>query len=291
MRIAICIKQELDAKGPFQLTNETEKLDTSSLVTIVDPASQAALSLTKSLLPQGNHTITVMTVGNISTERALRTCLSMGATDAIRIWDSSFEREEPSAIVVARLLAAATKEYDLIICGSKSLCGALGFVGPAIAECHNYPQISSVSWWEIDHAGKALTAHRRKEHGDREVVRCAMPAVLTVDDDAAEAPYPSFPAMLNAEYAEIQVMDLAALGLTSRGIQDKSSGRFERYTPPRPRTKKASGPDTSSMSAADIMKMLSGGGGGKSSNSVAEGTTEKVVKKMIDFLKKNELLP
>jgi electron transfer flavoprotein beta subunit len=54
---------------------------------------------------------------------------------------------------------------------------------------------------------------------------------------------------------------------------------------------KGSGPDTSSMSAADMMKMLSGGGGGKSSNSVAEGTTEKVVKKMIDFLKKNELLP
>jgi electron transfer flavoprotein beta subunit len=290
MRIAICIKQELDANGPFQLTYETEKLDTSSLVTIVDPASQAALSLTKALLPQGDHTITVMTVGNVSTERALRTCLSMGASEAIRIWDSSFEREEPSAMVVSRLLAAASKDYDLILCGSKSLCGSLGFIGPAIAESHGYPQISSVSWWEIDKAGKSLTAHRSKEHGDREIVRCAMPAVLTIDDDAADAPYPSFPAMLNAEYAEIQVMDLAALDLTSRGIQDKSSSRLDKYISPRPRTKKASGPDTSGMSAADMMKMLSGSGGGKSSNSVAEGTTDKVVKKMIEFLKKNELL-
>ncbi|CDX03960.1 Electron transfer flavoprotein beta-subunit [Desulfitobacterium hafniense] len=290
MRVAICIKQELDAKGPFQLTNETEKLDTSSLVAVLDPASQAALALTKALLPQGDHGITVMTVGNKPTERALRTCLSLGATDGIRIWDSSFERDEPSAIVVTRLLAAASKDYDLIVCGSKSLCGGLGFVGPALAECHGYPQISSVSWWEIDQKNKALAAHRRKEHGDREVVRCPMPAVLTVDEDAAEAPYPSFPAMLKAEYAEIQVMDLAALGLTGRGIQDKSSGRLEKYIPPRPRTKKAAGPDASGMSAADMMKMLSGGGGGKSSNTVAEGTTEKVVKKMMDFLKKNQLL-
>ncbi|BAE85573.1 electron transfer flavoprotein subunit beta/FixA family protein [Desulfitobacterium hafniense] len=290
MRIAICVKQELDAKGPFQLTNETEKLNTSGLVAILDPASQAALSLTKALLPEGDHTITAITVGNPSAERALRTCLALGAAEAVRIWDSALEREEPSALVVARLLAAATKEYDLIVCGSKSLCGTLGFVGPAIAECQDYPQISSASWWEIDQESKTMTAHRSKEHGDREVVRCALPAVLTVDAEAAEAPYPSFPAMLEAEYAEIQVRDLADLGLNSRGIQDKSSGRLERYLPPRPRTKKSSGPDTSSMSASEMMKMLSGGGGGKSTNAVAEGPTEKVVKKMLEFMKKNELI-
>ncbi|GHT78804.1 hypothetical protein FACS1894104_2520 [Actinomycetota bacterium] len=290
MNITIFVKDELDVNGPFQLTNETTIINTDTLVSIFDPASLAALSLAKEILDFSKHTVTALTVGPKSSERILRTSLAIGATKAIRIWDDAFDREKPSAVVTAKLLAEAAKYSDLILCGYKSLSGDAGFVGPSVAATLNIPQICGVSWFDISEDHAKITAHRKLKYGDREVNTVTTPAVLTVDDDAAETPYPSLPAVIDAECADIEVLNLEQLGFSNKDAKDKVSGQFEKYTPPKPRAKQTAGAGSPDMSGADLMSMLAGASSGKSDSSLLEGDPEKIAKEVVSFLKEKELI-
>lgn len=284
MKIAVCVKRELDARGPFQLASETKTLDVSGLVEVMDPASAAALSLAVQLAGSDDE-ILICSVGGREADRVLRMGLSYGATRAMRIWDSSFDRQLPSTKTISLLLSKVVEGFDIVLCGSKSLCGGSAFTGPAIAQMLGLPQIDGASWWNVEPDGKAVEAHRRKEHGDKEVVRCLLPVLMTVDADEVEAPYPSLPALLAAAEADIKVVDANALELTSRDMKDSESSTFEKHVPPRPRVRK-SADSTEGMSSADMMAMLSGGGSaGKSKGGPLEGDADAVAEGLFKFLK------
>jgi electron transfer flavoprotein beta subunit len=290
MRIAVCVKQEYDVSGSFSLTEATKSADMYGLVCIANPADVAALSLVRQTFGQDVATVTALTVGPETTERTLRTCLSLGADNAVRIWDDTLKEDTLNTLVVARLLAAAilNQGFDLIVCGSAGLSGGSGFVGPALADYLGCGQICSVSRLALEQPG-ALTAHRRLEHGDREIVRGKLPLVITIDAGTADAAYASFPQMLAAERAEITALNLAHIGLKPADGRISAGGKFVQYIPPRPRTKKSAGPDTSNMTAAQKMQMLSGGGG-KQKSAFVEGSPQKAAKEMIRFLEEHDLL-
>ncbi|MCM1564386.1 MAG: hypothetical protein NC238_00260 [Dehalobacter sp.] len=294
MHIALCVKQVYDATGPFSLTEETKAIDTRRLVPIVNPADLAALALIREVLPAGTAKVTAISVGPKPAERALRSCVASGADEAVRIWDNALDSaltEVGGGEIIARMLAAAIRRLnvDLVVCGSHGLCGASGFVGPALAEYLEFAQISSVSRLEISSGENALTVHRRLERGDREIVYCKLPAVITVDEGSAELPYPSMPNVLAAECLEIPVMNLASLDLTPSAI--KPGGvQLLNFVPPRPRTKKSAAADTANLTQAQIMQQLSGAGPAKQKSSFIEGDPKKVASEIVRFLEANGIL-
>jgi electron transfer flavoprotein beta subunit len=158
-----------------------------------------------------------------------------------------------------------------------------------LAEHLDFAQVCSVSYLELSQGQDVLTVHRRLDHGDREVVACKLPAVITVDEGAADAPYASLPKVLAAERAEIRVFDLAGVGLKLSDVKHNSSGRFLNYTPPRPRTKKSPALDTS-LSPMQMMQQISGGGGPKKSSGPVEGEPQKVAAAIVRFLITNGIL-
>ena len=173
MHIALCVKQVLDATGPLSLIEETESLDNIGLVPVVNPADLAALAMVRQALPPGVAKVTAISVGPKSAECALRSCVASGADEAVWVWDSAIIVGAYGAAIIARVLAAviSTIGFDLIVCGSRGLCGASGYVGPALAEHLDFAQVCSVSHLEISPQKDVLIVHRRLDRGDRRNVR------------------------------------------------------------------------------------------------------------------------
>jgi electron transfer flavoprotein beta subunit len=186
--------------------------------------------------------------------------------------------------------AVSTLKFDLVVCGSKGLCGGSGYVGPALAEYLGFAQVCSVSSLDFILGRTALTLQRRLDHGDREVVVCQLPAVITVDEGSAEVPYASLPSVLAAQRIGVKVLDLAAVGLKPADARPSTGGRFLNYVQPRPRTKKVPALDTS-LSPMQMMQQISGGGGPKKSGGPVEGDPKKVAAEIVRFLASNSLLP
>ncbi|MDD5095619.1 MAG: hypothetical protein PHV74_14770 [Dehalococcoidia bacterium] len=293
MNIALCVKQVPDVAGPFSLTEETVSLDNAGLVNIVNPADLAALAMVRKALPPGTAKVTAMSVGPKSVERALRVCVALGADKTVRVWDSALTAGAHGPDVIARVLAATISSigFDLIVCGSRGICGGSGYVGPALAEYLCFAQLCSVSHLEISPARDALTVHRRLDRGDREIVACKLPAVITVDEGTAEIPYASFPDVLASERMEIPVIDLASIGLKSSDIESACGGRFLHYVPPRPRTKKSPAPAKALSPLEQMQQAMLGGGATKKGSDVIEGKPQKVAQEIVRFLVSNGILP
>jgi electron transfer flavoprotein beta subunit len=288
MKIAICVKQVSDVTGPFTVSDEMTAFNARELVPIVNPADLAGLALTKTQLATKPVTIKAVTLGPACADQALRECLALGADDALRIWDKDIEPFSGDPDTVARLLAAAITQgesgVDLVVCGNSSLDNGSGYVGPAVAKYLGYAYVGGVSRIEICRDGKSLSIYRRKEYGDREIVVVQLPALITVDDGAAEVPYASLPELIAAEQYVIPVLDLPTMGLKKTDIK-KSTVTFKDYMRPKPRAKKSA---AAAGGANPLMAMLQGGGG--KSGSVVTGTPEKAAAEIISFLKKNEVL-
>jgi electron transfer flavoprotein beta subunit len=289
MHIALCVKQVPDMTGPFSLTEEADSL--AGLVPIANPADLAALALVRQTLPRGNATVTAVTVGGKATECVLRQCLSLGADEVLRVWDDAFTESTLDGDTIARVLAAAISSLgiDLVVCGSRGLRGGSGYVGPAVAEYLDLAQVCSVSRLELLAGEHDLIVQRRLDRGDREIVACKLPALITVDDGAAETPYASFPDVLAAEQAQIPVVDLAALGIKAPAVLAGGRGKLLRYVPPRPRTKRVLAPDKS-LSPLQQMQMAMGGGAAKKDSGIVEGTPKKVAAEIVRFLESNGFL-
>lgn len=291
MRVALCVKEVLDTTGPLSLIEETKSLARFGLVPVVNPADLSALMLVRNALPANVATITAISLGPKSAERALRTCLALGADVGMRVWDSALEGSECGGNLAARVLASVVMKFgfDLVVCGSKGLCGASGYVGPALAEYLNFAQICSVSHLQISDAQDIVTMHRRLDHGDREIVSCRLPMVITVDEGVVDIPYASLPSVLAAERSKIQTLDFAALGLKSSDSKAVVPNAFLNYIPPRPRTKKALTPDASSSQAQRMLQAM-GGGAAKKTGGPVEGEPKKVAGEIVRFLTANGLL-
>lgn len=288
MQIALCVKEEIDVTGPFRLIEETASLNNQGLVQILNPADLAALALIREAFPRGDAKITAISIGSQSSERILRECVALGADDAFRIWDSSLKNDLITGDNVARILAAAisTFGFDLIVCGSRGISESSGYVGPALAEYLDIAQVCSVSHIENKLESNGLIMHRKLDHGDREVVLCHLPAVITVDEGTMEIPYASFPDVLASERMTIPTKDLASIGLKSSDIKPNVQEKLLNYIPPRPRTKKVAAPDKS-LNPMQLMQQMMGGGGAKNSSGVIEGNPETVAAKIVKFLETN----
>lgn len=288
MRIALCIKQVLDITGHFRIADRKESLNNEALIPIANPADLAGLALAREAFGS-NAQIKALTVGSYSTESILRTCLSLGADEAIRIWDKEIEKKEHDSDALVSILSSTIKTlgFDLIICGTRGLSGGSGYVGPAIAEYLGIPSICSVSHIEFSNDKKKIICHRRLERGDREVVSVTLPAVITVDSGIVDIPYAPLGELIAAERQKITEMNSEEIGLIRSQITP-GSGKLLYYIPPKPRTKKVA-QSSAALTPAQKMQQLMGGGAKKGRGAI-EGDPQQGIAEIVKFLESKGIL-
>lgn len=234
--------------------------------------------------------VTVIMVGQEAQEEGLRISLSLGADDAVRLWDEELAgyTSIPS-IVTARLLAAwiEKRRFQLVQCGDKSNAGASGLVGNYLSYFLTRPILSNVV--QIETLSETiLKVTCRGEKGSRQMYECPLPAVLSMGR-GSEPRYPTLPARLAAHQAKIPLYNFAELGVETADIDTLASyARTLRLEVARSKPKKIFTPD-SSMSASDRMKMILSGGIKKKKGNLAEGSLSGATQ-ICDLLRKEGLI-
>lgn len=213
MNIAVCIKQVPASESKVKPSADGKEIDRTGLTYVVNPYDEFGLEeglRIKERLKAGQ--VTAITAGPDKAAEALRTCLAVGADQAIHIKDPALEGGD--AYTTALVLAAALKRnpYDVIFFGKHAIDDDLGAVGIEVAEMLGLPHVAAVNKLEFDAEKKRAIAHRQIE-GAVEVWEVALPAIFTCQKGMNEPRYASLPGIMKAKQKPLTVWSVADLGI------------------------------------------------------------------------------
>jgi electron transfer flavoprotein beta subunit len=170
----------------------------------------------------------------------LRKCLALGADQAILVSDRMFGGADTLATsyVLTEAIRRIEREngrIDLVICGKQTIDGDTAQVGPGLATRLGFAQLTLVDQIiNFSPEGRTITV-RRKLEGRKEVVQTQLPALLTMVREGNKPRYPTVPARLGAEEAEVQVWnnDLLKLAPELIGLRGSATNVKRIFAPER----------------------------------------------------------
>lgn len=221
MKILVCISNVPDTTTKITFTNDNTEFNPAGVQFILNPYDEIALSRAIDLCEGGKGTVTVINVGDSSTEPTIRKALAIGADDAVRI-----NAVPQDAYFVAYQIAeyAKTQQFDLILTGRESIDHNGAQVPAMIAELLDIPSVSIVK--KLDFDEKTATLSREIE-GGKEVVEVDVPFVASCAEGVAEWKIPNMRGIMSARTKPLQVIEAAATEQLSK---------INQYQTPAPRS-------------------------------------------------------
>jgi electron transfer flavoprotein beta subunit len=215
--IVVAVKQVPDT-NQVRIDPETGTLIREGVPFIVNPFDTHALEAGLQLKDRFGGQVIAVSMGPPNTVMTLRKCLALGADQAILVSDRMFGGAD--TLATSYVLTEAIKRIelengriDLVICGKQTIDGDTAQVGPGLATRLGFAQLTLVDQIiDLSPQGHTITA-RRKLEGRKEVVQAQLPALLTMVREGNRPRYPTVPARLGAEEAEVQVWNNELLKL------------------------------------------------------------------------------
>ncbi len=202
MKIAVCIKRVPDQDVRFKIAPGAKSVDEAGLKFDLSDfdgyAAEAAIQITEKA---GTGEVTVISLGPDAVQETLRKALSMGAHRAVQLKHDAAVHDG-SAIAAA--LAAELKDggYDLILTGRMAVDTQNRSVGAQLAEKLGVAYIGAITQLDVT---TGVVKARRELEGAYELVECALPAVLSIDEGIARARYPSLKGIMAAKKKPMDV--------------------------------------------------------------------------------------
>ena len=208
MKIVVCIKQVPDTQE-VMIDPETNTLIRTGIPVIINPDDKSGIEAALELRNQiPNSTVTVVSMGPMQAEMALREALSMGCDNAVLVSGREFSGSD--TLATAAILAAAMKKigYDIIITGRQAIDGDTAQVGPQLAERLGIPQVSYVQ--EITPEKDSLVVLRAYE--DRyHKLRIKIPCLLTAIKELATPRFMTVGSIVASGEKEVEILDYKIL--------------------------------------------------------------------------------
>ncbi len=210
LRIVVCAKQVLDPDGVnsfafwgrLKVGGDGRSFDTGGMVPrIINAYDEQAVEAALRIRDAGVACrITVVTVGDEAAGAILKRCVAMGADDAVQIVDDAAGLGD--GFRTARLLAGLIAELgdvDLVLCGRQGSDYDQGTVPAVLAERLGAALVTMSAGVAVegDDEGRALRVVRVTPRGE-EVVRAALPAVVSISNEIGTPRYPSSRRMMQA---------------------------------------------------------------------------------------------
>lgn len=201
MKILVCISNVPDTTTKITFTNDNTQFNTAGVQFIINPYDEIALSRAIELCEGGKGTVTVINVGESSTEPTIRKALAIGADDAVRI-DAAPRDAYFTAFQIAEY--AKANDFDMILCGRESIDYNGSQVAAMIGEFLAIPSISIIK--KLDFDGTTATLEREIE-GGKEVVSVTGKFVASCAEGTAEAKIPNMRGIMSARTKPLQVVE------------------------------------------------------------------------------------
>lgn len=220
MKILVCISNVPDTTTKITFTNDDSTFNDAGVQYVLNPYDEIALSRAIELTENGSGTVTVINVGEASTEPTIRKALAIGATDAVRI-----NAKPTSAYFVAKQIANYAKEqsYDLILTGRESIDYNGAKVAAMLGELLDIPSVSIIKKLDID--GSNATVEREIE-GGKEIISIPLPFVAGTAEGVAEWKIPNMRGIMSARTKPLVVVE---------PIEVKSLSKIVKFETPAPR--------------------------------------------------------
>lgn len=190
MKFIVPIKQ-VPETGNVRIDEEKGTMVREGVESIVNPLDLYAIEVALRLKETHGGQITVISMGPMKADKAIREALSMGCDDGVLLSDRAFAGSDTWATSYA--LSCAIRKlghFDMIVTGVRATDGDTGQVGPGIAAFLDLPLATFTSGIK-EIADDAVTVERLLEDG-YETLRLPMPCLLTV---VREISYPRLPTL------------------------------------------------------------------------------------------------
>ncbi|WP_316820179.1 electron transfer flavoprotein subunit beta/FixA family protein [Pedobacter gandavensis] len=210
MKILVCISNVPDTTTKITFTNDNTQFNTSGVQFIVNPYDEIALSKAIELCEGGKGTVTVINVGESTTDPTIRKALAIGADDAVRI-----NAEPRDAYFTAYQIAeyAKTKDFDMILCGRESIDYNGSQVAAMVGEFLDIPSISIIK--KLDYDGTTATIEREIE-GGKEVVTVTGKFIASCAEGTAVPTIPNMRGIMSARSKPLQVVEAKDIAQISK---------------------------------------------------------------------------
>lgn len=233
MNIVVCVKRVPEtAEADVTIDKSGKDIDKSGLAYDLNEWDSYAIEEAIRLKEKHGGTVMVLSMGGEEVNESIRKCLAMGADDALRLSDPSFEGSD--GLATAKVLAEAIRKmpYDLVLTGAQAEDDGYAQVGVALAKMLSVPHATLVNHLEIEE--KKINVHRELEGGLEEVFEIDLPAVLTIQTGINEPRYVSIMGIRKVAKREIKMAGASDLGLKPEEVGlSGSSIRVEKvFFPP-----------------------------------------------------------
>ena len=164
----------------------------------------------------GATDVIALSMGDETSQDALKTCLAMGCTEAILVSDEAFAGSD--TLGTARVLAAAINkigDVQVALFGKQAIDGDTGQTAVQTARKLGWTPLTAVSAINAIDAGQ-ITVERLLDDG-KETVAAPLPVVISTVKEINEPRYPSFMGIRKANRATIPTWSAADIGMDSGG--------------------------------------------------------------------------
>lgn len=213
MNILVCISNVPDTTSKITFTNDNTAFNTAGVQYIVNPYDEIALSKAIGLAEGGKGTVTVINVGEATTEATIRKALATGADEAVRV--NATPRD---AWFVAHQIAnyAKEKNFDLILTGRESIDYNGSQVAAFVGELLGIPSVATAK--KIELSGDTATVEREIE-GGKEVLTIPLPFIAGTAEGVAEPRIPNMRGIMSARTKPLAVIDPIEVPVLSKVIK------------------------------------------------------------------------
>jgi electron transfer flavoprotein beta subunit len=172
MKILVCISHVPDTTSKINFAENNTKFDTNGVQFVINPYDEFALTRAMWFKEKQGATVTVVNVGNATTEPTLRKALAIGADDAIRV-----NIEPTDGMAVAKELAQVIKNggFDLVLAGKESIDYNGGMVPGMTAALLDFNFVNACIGLEIDGDKATVT---REIDGGKEILSSNLPLIV-----------------------------------------------------------------------------------------------------------------
>ncbi|GAA4105478.1 electron transfer flavoprotein subunit beta/FixA family protein [Mucilaginibacter panaciglaebae] len=220
MNILVCISNVPDTTTKITFTDNNTQFNANGVQFILNPYDEIALARAIELTEGGNGKVTVINVGDASTEPTIRKALAIGATDAVRI-----NAKPHDAWFVTYQIAQFVKSnpFDLILTGRESIDYNGSKVAGMLGELLDIPSASIVK--KLDIEGNQATVEREIE-GGKEVLTIPLPLVAGAAEGVSEPKIPNMRGIMSARTKPLIVIE---------AVDVKTNSEIISYETPAPR--------------------------------------------------------
>ena len=221
MHIIIMIKEVPDMER-VRFDLERGVVDRASAAAEINPFDLYALQAAVDLKHRYGGRVTAISMGPPRCVESLRDAWARGADACVCVTDRHFGGAD--TLATSRVLAAAIAqmEYDLILCGEKSVDGDTAQVGAQVAELLDIPHSYYVERvTNIDEGIISLTT--ADLCGARQDRKMKLPALVSVSRQIAIPLLPTLQRKLESIVVDVKKVGLDDLGLSEMDVGAKGS--------------------------------------------------------------------